>query len=125
VIADQYPGQPRRDALQRRIREHPTLPGRRTAPEIWARSWNDSDGAGGVVEYGLADGAEEEAGESAAASGADNDELCLAAGLDQCLAGAAPGEGGFDGDVGVHVAPAGATILRGAGHVADAARRTP
>jgi hypothetical protein len=52
-------------------------------------SRDDSDRAGGVVEYGLADGAEEEAGESAAASGADNDELCLAAGIDQCLAGTA------------------------------------
>jgi hypothetical protein len=49
----------------------------------------DGDRAGGVVQDGLADRAEQQTGEAAAAAGADHGELRPVGRVDQDLAGAA------------------------------------
>ena len=51
--------------------------------------WDDGDGAGGAVQEGLADRAEEKAGEAAAASGSHDDQLGVGRRADQLLRGVA------------------------------------
>src|SRR4051812_7461865 len=50
---------------------------------------DDGDGAGGVVEDGLGDGAEEHAGEAAAAAGAEDDEGCVGGEVEEVFGGVA------------------------------------
>ena len=79
-------------------------PGCRLCRRSWVR--DDGDGAGGVVQDGLADRAEQQSGEAAAATGADHDELGRLARLYERLAGAGMGPVAADGDVSVLVVPA-------------------
>jgi hypothetical protein len=52
---------------------------------------DDGDGARGVVQYGLADRAEQQSGESAVAAGAVHNQLATVGGLDERRSGTGVG----------------------------------